>query len=106
MRLKGGSPARLSWIAETVLGTLRALPAEATALQLSGRCFLPLRDVVDALDELAQRGLVEPVGRRWRLSDAKRAGGRGDALADPPAATGRFSREGERMLDVGDGLGQ
>jgi hypothetical protein len=75
MQPVGGTPARLSWIAETVLGGLGALGVEATALQPSGRCFLSGRDVVAALDELERRGFVERVGRRWRATDTERADG-------------------------------
>jgi hypothetical protein len=41
MQLVGGTPAPLSWIAETVLGARGALRVEAAALRLSGRCFCP-----------------------------------------------------------------
>jgi DNA-binding GntR family transcriptional regulator len=69
MQLVGGAPA-----------------GGATALQLCGRCFLPLRAVLDALDELEQRGLVERVGqRRWRLTHASPADAR-QALPDPHGA--------------------
>jgi hypothetical protein len=95
MQPVGGAPAPLSWLAETVLGALGALGVEATALQLCGRCFLSLRDVVAALDELERRGFVERVGRRWRATDAERADGRA-ARADPAASTAQLNRDGSR----------
>jgi hypothetical protein len=66
MQPVGGTPAALSWVAETVLGAFGAPAVEATALQLCGRGFLSLREVVAALDEL------EPVELDGRLPHERR----------------------------------
>ena len=61
----------VGWTADLVLRTLYAAEGGLTELNLAGRCFLPARQITDALDELEQAGLVSQRGRRWRALERR-----------------------------------
>ena len=71
----------VGWAAELVLRELHAAEGGLTVLNLAGRCFLPARQVTDALHELERAGLVSQRGRRWRALE--RRSGKPDARPAP-----------------------
>ena len=60
-----------SWIAQIVLRELHAAQRSLTAVNLAGRCFLPARQVGDALSELQMAGLASRRGHRWRAFERR-----------------------------------
>jgi hypothetical protein len=104
MQPVGGTPAALSWIAETALCALGALGGRGDGAAALRSLLSVLARRRRGAGRARAAGFVERVGQRWRATDAERADGR-TARADPAAATARLNRDGGRLIDRGDGFG-
>ena len=83
------APSPTDWTARFVLTELHAAGGSVTAVQLAGRCFMPVDQVAAALLDLKRAELVARRGRRWRASERapRRRRPRPRARAPPRATT-------------------